>query len=114
MPTDIKRVLMPSNPFELIDLGIKVYARHCIMGNKSPLLAIKINSWEENGPEVNNALRLHELIETDFNPSQEYFRKQDELLAKIKASLEASHDLLSDMYPDNREEFGFWGFNIEE
>lgn len=113
MPTYIERTPIPSEPEELIDLGVKVYARHCVMGDKSPLLALQINSWEENGHEVHNALRLCELIKTEFSPSLQYVQKRDELLAKIKASLEASHSLLSDIYHDNPIELGFWGFDIE-
>lgn len=114
MPTYIERVPIPSDPEKLIDLGVKVYARHCVMGKKSPLLALQADSWEENGRDVNNALRLHDLMRKDKNPSQKYFLKLDELITKIKASIEASHDLLSDIYHDNPAELGFWGFNIEE
>jgi len=113
MPIYIERTPIPSDPEELIDLGVKVYARHCVMGNKSPLLALQINSWEENGHDVNDALRLCELIKTEFNPSHQYFHKRDELLAKIKFSLEASYNLLSDIYSDNPIELGFWGFDVE-
>ena len=113
MPTYIERTPIPSEPEKLIDLGVKVYARHCVMGNKSPLLALQTNSWEENGHEVNNALRLCELIKTEFNPSLQYFHKRDELLAKIKASLEESLRLLSDIYQDNPIELAFWGFEME-
>jgi hypothetical protein len=113
MPTYTERIPIPSDPEKLIDLGVKVYARHCVMGNKSPLLALHINSWEENGEEVNNALRLHELIK-DESLSREYFYKRDELVTKIKASIQASHDLLSDIYRDNPKELDFWGFDIEK
>jgi hypothetical protein len=108
-----ERVHIPSDPEKLIDLGVKVYARHCVMGKKSPLLALQSNSWEENGLEVNNALRLHELMKNE-TVSQEYSYKLDELITKIKASIQASHDLLSDIYHDNPTELGFWGFNVEE
>lgn len=113
MPTYIERVPIPSDPEKLIDLGVKVYARHCVMGKKSPLLALQSNSWEENGQEVNNALRLHELIKNE-TLSQEYSYKRDELIVKIEASVQVSYDLLSDIYHDNPNELGFWGFNIEE
>jgi len=114
MPTYTERIHIPSEPEKLIDLGVKVYARHCVMGNKSPLLALQADSWEVNGRDVNNALRLHELMKKDKNSSQKYFLKMDELIIKIKASLQASHDLLSDIYQDNPIELGFWGFYIEE
>lgn len=113
MRTYAERKPIPSDLEKLIDLGIKVYARHCVMGKKSPLLSLRANSWEENGLEVNNALRLHELIKNE-TLSREYSYKRDELITKIKASIEASHDLLSDIYHDNPAELGFWGFNIEE
>ena len=113
MPTYIERITIPSEPEKLIDLGVKVYARHCVMGKKSPLLALETNSWEENGHEVNNALRLYELIKSEFSHSLQYFHKLDELLAKIKASLEESLRLLSDIYQDNPIELAFWGFEME-
>jgi len=102
---------IPNDPVKLIDLGAKVYARHCIMGDESPLLALQSNSWEENGPEVDNALRLQEFIEENMNSAQEYFRKRDELIIKIKASILASHDLLSGIYSDNPKELAYWGFD---
>jgi len=113
MPIYIEITPIPSDPEELIDLAVKVYARHCVLGNKSPLLDLQTNSWEENGLEVNNALRLCELTKTEFNPSLQYFHKRDELLAKIKSSVEASYNLLSEIYHDNPIELGFWGFDIE-
>ena len=114
MITREQRIPVPDDPIELIDLGMKVYARHCVMGDKSPLFALTSNSWEENGFEINNAMRINELIEEDTNPPQSYFLKRDELVSKIKASIQSSHDLLSDIYHDNPEELGFWGFDIEK
>jgi len=114
MPTDIKKVYIPSDSLELIDLGVKIYARHCIMGDKSPLLALKTNTWEENGDKVNNALRFYELIEEGLNPSQEYIRKHDELIIKIRLTIEASHDLLLAIYHNNPTKLDFWGFQVEE
>jgi len=113
MPAYIERVPIPCDPEKLIDLGVKVYARHCVMGRKSPLLALQSNSWEENGQEVNNALRLHELIKNK-TLSQEYSYKHDELIVKIEASVKSSLDLLSDIYRDNPTELCFWGFAIEK
>jgi len=113
MPSYIERIPIPGEAEELIDLGVKVYAKHCVMGNKSPLLALQTSSWEENGHEVNNALRLSELIKTELSPSLQHSRKLDELVVKIKSSLEASYNLLLDIYRDNPIELGFWGFDIE-
>jgi len=113
MPTYIERTPIPDEPEKLIELGVKVYARHCVMGKKSPLLILQTNSWEVNGHDVNDALRLCELIKTELSPSLQCFHKRDELLAKIKASLEASYNLLSDIYHDNPIELGCWGFDIE-
>jgi len=113
MTTNEQTIPIPNDPVKLMDLGMKIYARHCIMGEKSPLLNLQSNSWEENGPEVNNALRLHELIEEE-SLSQEYNSIRDELIFKIKASIQASHDLLSNIYSDEPLELGFWGFDIEK
>ena len=111
MTTYDERIHIPNNPVELMDLGMKVYAIHCVMGIKSPLLALQSNSWEVNGPEVNNAMRLHELIQENINLPQGYLFKRDELIIKIKASIQASYDLLSYIYSDNLAELGYWGFD---
>jgi hypothetical protein len=112
MSTNTERIPIPSDPEKLIELGVKVYARHYVMGNKSPLLALQSNSWEENGSEVNNALKLYELIKKE-SLSQEYLYKLDELIVKIRASILASYDLLLDIYSDPHE-LGFWGFDIDK
>jgi hypothetical protein len=113
MPTYTEKKPIPDDPVELMDLGMKIYARHCIMGEKSPLRNLQSNSWEENGSEVNNALRLHELIEEE-SLSKEYSIIRDDLVDRIKASILASHDLLTGIYQDKPLELGFWGFDIEE
>ena len=108
-----QRIPIPDDPEKLIDLAVKVYARHCVMGDKSPLLALQANSWEENGLEVNHAMRLHELIK-ERNLSKEYICKLNELIIKIRASILASYDLLSEIYRENPAELSFWGFDIEK
>jgi hypothetical protein len=113
MQTNTERIPIPSDPEKIIDLGLKVYARHCVMGNKSPLLALQSNSWEENGSEVNNALRLYELIKEE-SLSQEYLCKLDELIVKLRASILASYDLLLEIYRNNPVELGFWGFDNDK
>ncbi len=113
MPTYTEIFLIPDDPVKLIDLGIKVYARHCVMGNKSPLLALQYNSWEENGYIVNNALRLYELIE-EGSLSTEYSCKRDELITKVKICIQASYDLLIEIYHDNPSYLRYWGFDISK
>ena len=107
-----ERILIPNDPVKLMDLGMKVYSVHCVMGIKSPLLALQSDSWEENGPVVNHAMRLHELVEENISLAQEYICKRDELIIRIKASIQASHDLLSNIYRDNLTELGYWGFDM--
>ena len=114
MTTCDKRIPIPNDPVKLMDLGMKVYAIHCLMGNKSPLLALQSNSWEENGPEVNNAMRLHKLAEENISLAQKYLCKRDELIVKIKASIQASYNLLSNIYCDNLAKLGYWGFDMDE
>lgn len=112
MATKDQKSSIPDDPVELMDLGMKIYARHCLMGEKSPLLNLESNTWEENGPKVENAMRLHELIEEE-TLLQEYFYRRDELILNIIASIQASHDLLSDIYHENPTKLGYWGFKVD-
>ena len=113
MITSEQKIPIPNDPVELIELGVKIYAKHCIMGDKSPLLALKSNSWAENGSQVNNAMRLQELSKESIGIEKKCLCKRDELIIKIKASIQASHDLLSDMYGNDLDELGFWGFDTD-
>lgn len=112
MPTYTEKIPISDDPVKLMDLGMKVYARHCVMGSESPLLALQANSWEENKHVVNNALRLHELIEEGL--STDYSCKQNELIDKLKACIQASYDLLIELYCDNPTYLRFWGFEMDE
>ena len=113
MPTYTEKTPIPDDPVKLMDLGMKVYARHCVLGSKSPLLALQANSWEENSHVVNNALRLHELIE-EGTLSTDYSCKRDELITQLKACIQASYDLLIEIYRDNSTYLRFWGFELDE
>jgi hypothetical protein len=112
MSIDNLKLPLADDPVKLMDLGMKIYARHCLLGNKSPLIKLESNSWEENGPGVNNALRLHELIE-EGNLSQECSNIRDELIAKIKVSIQTSMDLLLNIYADPSE-LVYWGFDSDD
>jgi len=86
MTTNEQEKSIPDDPVRLIEQGMKVYARHRVMGRKSPLLALQFSSWEENGSKINDALRLQQLIKEVGFP-QEYIQKYYELTIKIKASI---------------------------
>ena len=81
--------------------------------NEAGANPVSTTRFQRMDRDVNNAWRLHALIQ-EKNLSQEYPRKYDELIVKIKASIQASYNLQCEIYHDNHTELEFWEFNIKK
>lgn len=108
------RVVIPSNPAQRIDLSAKIYKKHVAMTTTSPLNALQTNTWTQNGPQVANALTLHQQAEDLSRQAEEAYRKRDVLLASIDESIKSSRDLLLGVYRDNPKILGEWGFEVND
>ena len=112
MPNSKPRVYLPTNPKGKLDLAAKVYAKHTQLGATSPLNTMQNHTWTSNGPEVANALTLHDQAESLKRQADEAYKKRDLLLAEIDESLKSSRDLLLSITRDNPKELGQWGFDV--
>jgi hypothetical protein len=108
------RIVIPSNPEEIIDLASKVYKKHTVDAAKSPLVALQTHTWTSNGPQVATALTLHQQAEDFKRQAEEAYRKRDLLLTELTESVKSSRDLLLGIYRDNPKILGEWGFEVND
>jgi hypothetical protein len=108
------RVIIPAKPADLLGLAARVYAKHVALDANSPLKALQTHIWEVNGPQVANALTLHQQAEEYKRNAEEAYAKRDLLSVEITESLKATRDLLLGIYRDNPKELGQWGFEVDD
>ncbi|MEI7597445.1 MAG: hypothetical protein WCK02_16980 [Bacteroidota bacterium] len=108
------RVVISRNAEEALDLAAKIYKKHQLMANTSPLNAMQNHTWAVNGPQVANALSAHQQAEEYKRLAEETYRKRDLLMAEITESIKSSRDILLGVYRDNTKIMGEWGFEVNE
>jgi len=114
MPNNKPRVNIPTNPALKLELGACIYAKHLAEGAASPLKALQSHTWDTNGPEVANALALHQQAEELQRQANLIYRKRDLLIDEIDLSIKSSRDLLLGIYHDNPKELNQWGFDVSD
>ena len=108
------RVSIPTNPAQKIDLAARIYAKHVADAEASLLKTLLNHNWTVNGPEVANALSLHQQAEDLQRQADLAYRKRDLLLGEIDESIKSSRDLLLGVYRDNPKELNQWGFDVSD
>ena len=108
------RVDIPNNPSQKLDLAGRIYAKHTADAENSLLNAMQTHKWEANGPEVANALSLHQQAEDLQRQANLAYRKRDLLLSEIDESIKSSRDLLLGIFRDNPKELSQWGFDVSD
>lgn len=114
MPNNKPRVNIPTNPALELELGTRIYAKHLADGQTSLLKNLQSHNWDTNGPEVANAMNLHEQAEDLQRQANLMYRKRDLLLEEIDQSIKSSRDLLLGVYHDNPKELNQWGFDVSD
>lgn len=108
------RVDIPSNPSDKLSLAGRIYAKHTADAEKSLLNAMQTHKWEDNGPEVANALSLHLQAEDLQRQANLAYRKRDLALNEITESVKSSRDLLLGVFHDNPKELSQWDFDVSD
>jgi len=108
------RVSIPTNPAQKIDLASRIYAKHVADADASLLNALLNHNWTQNGPEVANALSLHQQAEDLQRQADLAYRKRDLIIGELDESIKSSRDLLLGVYRDNPKELNQWGFDVSD
>lgn len=114
MPNPKVRVDVPTNPSERLNLSARIYAKHTSDGASSLLNNLQTHRWDVNGPEIQNALDLHEQAEELQRQANLAYRKRDLLLDEVTESVKSSRDLLLGVFHDNPKELSQWGFDVSD
>ena len=108
------RVIIPTNPGELIKLTGAIYTKHVAEEAKSPLLILESPTWEEIGPAVQQALKTQGRIEELEKELKALYGERDPQLASFTDIDRRSRDLLLAKYAANPAKAGDYGFDVIE
>ena len=108
------KVIIPENPEEQIKLAEGIYAKHLADGKDSPLLLLKTETWETNGPLIEACRKLHEAAEKLKKQMLEAYRDRDNILVHLDASTLSSRDVLLGINHENPKALGGWTFEVQD
>ena len=108
------RVVVPTNPAELLALAAKIYAKHVADGAASPLKAMVDYDWAADGPKIAPCLANHTDAEAAAKKAEEAYRQRDVDLPAIKAIVKNSAGLLKKINAKNPKKLGDYGFVVDD
>jgi hypothetical protein len=108
------RVVVPKKPEQLIDLAGNINKKHQDDKEQSPLKAMRVHKWEDNGPKIATCLEHHKKAEELKRQMEEEYRNRDLLLIDLVNSVKASRDILLGVCRDNPKIMGEWGFLVDD
>lgn len=108
------RVVIPTNPGELMKLTGLVYAQHQKLGGKSPLVILDSPTWDELGPEVEAALTAQLRIEALEKELKNLYGQRDPHLAAFTDLDRRSRDILLAKHSANPAALGDYGYDVIE
>jgi hypothetical protein len=110
----VGRVVIPSNPSELLTLADKIYKKHLDDGTTSPLNAMKDFSWADDGPKVTPCQKNNDEAEAAAKKAEKLYRQRDVDLPSIIKIVQNSAALLKSVYAKNPKALGDYGFTVDD
>lgn len=108
------RVVIPTNPTDLLNLAKKISDKHIADGVNSPLKGVKDFNWTETTPFIAPAI-IKDIEGADLKKkSEEAFGERDKNIDSIKESVKASRDVLKGINKKNAKVLVEWGFDVIE
>ena len=114
MSNSVCRVIIPTNPKELLELAEKIYQKHMDLEAASPLNAMVSHNWTNNGTKVAEGLNKHEQAESLSRQAEQAYRERDLRIAALRESVKASRDLLLGVYRETPKVLGQFGFEVND
>ena len=106
------RVVIPTNPGELMKLTGLVYAQHQKLGTKSPLVILDSPNWDDLGPDVEQAVTTQARIEELEKELKNLYGQRDPHLATFTDLDRRSRDILLAKHAANPAALGDYGFDV--
>jgi hypothetical protein len=104
-----KRVQIPANPAQLLELAKKVQQKHVADGSSSPLNAL---DWSVVGPLIEKVNADHEKAERSRRDMLEAFQQRTLSMGALKDAVRGARDVLSGRYIRQMKTLGQWGFRV--
>ena len=108
------RVVVPTNPADLLALAKKIYAKHIADGPASPLKAMVDYDWAVDGPKVAPCQASHDEAEAAAKKAEEAYRQRDVNIPAIKAIVKNSAAVLKSIYAKNPKKMGEYGIVVDD
>ena len=108
------RIVIPSNPKELLDLAQAILQKHLADGATSPLNAQQDFSWAVEGPKVAPCIENNKKAEEAAKLAEQYYRQRDIDYVPIKDIVKNSAQLLKKIYAKNPKVLGEYGFVVDD
>ena len=107
------RVEIPKNPKELLDLSIKVSAKHTADAAASPLNLLQDIDIAVESSKAAAALLKHNEAEDLRLQMEKAYKDRDFLMSNTATFVKNSRDLLTGMHRENMKRLGDWGFTVD-
>jgi hypothetical protein len=107
-------VLLSLNHIDILKLATQILKKHQEDGENSPLNALKIHSWIEEGDKINPCMLKHLEAEEYRKKMEAAYLERDLLLKPLTEIVKESRDKLLELYRNDKKQLEKWGFVIEE
>ncbi len=106
------RVIIPTNPKQLLALAKLIYQKHQADGATSILNGMQEYSWTVLGPTIQPCLDKHLEAESHEAQMDEAYQVRNQLFPPINDTVRATRDLLEGAFPKTLTHLGDWGFEV--
>lgn len=107
-----KKVPIPTNVEELLELARQIAAKHAADGASSLLNGLQDYSWNTLAPNIQTCLDKHREAEALRSQMEKAYEARDLLLPNIRNATQASRDLLNGAFRATPNRLGDWGFRV--
>lgn len=108
------RIVIPTNPSDLLILAQKIYDKHVADGATSPLNAMSDYNWATEGPKVATCKQNNDDAEAAAKKAEQFYRQRDLDLPSVKAIVQNSAAVLKSIYAKNPKVLGDYGLVVDD
>lgn len=108
------RIVIPTNPSDLLILAQKIYDKHVADGATSPLNAMSDYNWATEGPKVVPCKKNNDDAEAAAKKAEQFYRQRDVDLPQIKSIVQNSAAVLKSIYAKNPKVLGDYGLVVDD
>ncbi|MDI1315919.1 hypothetical protein [Flavobacterium sp.] len=108
------RIVIPTNPSDLLILAQKIYDKHVADGATSPLNAMSDYNWATDGPKVAPCKQNNDDAEDAAKKAEQFYRQRDVDLPQIKSIVQNSAAVLKSIYAKNPKVLGDYGLVVDD